>query len=95
MKSYQKKKLHSLFFNHAFSIYFNCLLARIMHNYFYLFSGKPKELMFICRMTWDIPTWFKLEKCGAAKLSQVEMALHKGKLKFSDLPNVHIRRSKY
>ena len=35
-------------------------------------------------MTWDIPTWLKLDE--VTKLSQVEMAFHTGKLKFSYLP---------
>ena len=36
-------------------------------------------------MTWDIPTWLKLDE--VTKLSQVEMAFHTGKLKFSYLPS--------
>ena len=30
------------------------------NNFYFLFSGKPKELMKINCVTWDISTWFKL-----------------------------------
>ena len=50
------------------------------NNFLFLFSGKPKELMKINCVTWDISTWFKLGR--VTKLIQVEMAFDASKLHF-------------
>ena len=50
------------------------------NNFYFLFSGKPKELMKINCVTWDISTWFKLGR--VTKLIQVEMAFDASKLHF-------------